>query len=462
MCVATPFVTVPTDDPPIGERRGAPCREAAFVGESFWLGMGTDPASQPRCALESLARAIFRQHTKALAVVGGEGAEIKAAGAGAKAGPGPGPRTGELSGAGPGGKEEVDSDSDLNFDPSRSGAEWWVQVRHAGDGQDEAVSFHWDKDEDLVDDYGVNVHPAISTVTYLTDTGAPTLVLDHRAPLMYEDLDGFRGHVSSGHLSYPRAGKHVAFDGRLLHGAPRELTRAGAAPPGYVRVSFLVNVWLGYKPRGIQRFPEEELGNLGLSPALGPAEERDIERGFSAQALTGDDACAGGGGEGEGQVKRDKKAEEGKGGEGGGNTGVGGRGDSGGGGRAGTFEMLRSRCTPFEACTMLEYKFGETGTEHLLRLPVPLEALAACQAGTSLDRQPVTTWRRREGLGCLVIATYMVGTVLTSHHASLCINHVLSLLNQCDATPRGTLWSCGSAEMHRQMGAWGGRNAQES
>jgi hypothetical protein len=56
----------------------------------------------------------------------------------------------------------------------------------------------WDKDEDLVDDYGVNVHPAISTVTYLTDCGAPTLVLNHRAPMMYEDLDGFRGQVLEG------------------------------------------------------------------------------------------------------------------------------------------------------------------------------------------------------------------------------------------------------------------------
>jgi hypothetical protein len=75
------------------------------------------------CVQESLARAVFRQHTAAAA--GG-------------------------------------------FDPARSGAEWWVQVRHVDDGQGEAVSFHWDKDEDLVDDYGVHVHPAISTVTYIT------------------------------------------------------------------------------------------------------------------------------------------------------------------------------------------------------------------------------------------------------------------------------------------------------
>lgn len=53
---------------------------------------------------------------------------------------------------------------------------------------------------------GVNVHPAISTVTYLTDSGAPTLVLNHRAPILYEDLDGFRGRVLEGYLSYPTVG----------------------------------------------------------------------------------------------------------------------------------------------------------------------------------------------------------------------------------------------------------------
>lgn len=53
---------------------------------------------------------------------------------------------------------------------------------------------------------GVNVHPAISTVTYMTDGGAPTLVLNHRAPILYEDVDGFRGRVLEGYLSYPTVG----------------------------------------------------------------------------------------------------------------------------------------------------------------------------------------------------------------------------------------------------------------
>ena len=75
-------------------------------------------AEPPRCALEALAKSVFEKHT--------EGARG-------------------------------------TFDPLKSGAEWWVQVRPAfevGAGTnpvnyfDQSVSFHWDKDEDVVDEQG--------------------------------------------------------------------------------------------------------------------------------------------------------------------------------------------------------------------------------------------------------------------------------------------------------------------
>ena len=40
----------------------------------------------------------------------------------------------------------------------------------------ETIRFHWDKDEDLVDEQGIAVFPHLSTVTYLTHYGAPTVV----------------------------------------------------------------------------------------------------------------------------------------------------------------------------------------------------------------------------------------------------------------------------------------------
>ena len=255
------------------------CRKC-FVGESFWLAAG----SEPRCALEELARKVFELHVAGI---------------------------------------------DGTWDATKSGAEWWVQVRHEDDGQKEAVSFHWDKDEDLVDDFGVNVHPAISTVTYLTTSGAPTLVLDHVPPMMYEDVEQFRGPVGQGYLSFPKRGKHIAFDGRLLHGAPRELAKPRHVEKGYERVSFLVNIWLNYRPRAIEPFPEEEIGNLGLRgcfPGTSAARARP----------TGD-------------------RPEGVGGD--------------------RYPSTSSRNDRFGDMREFRYDFGETGTEHTLVLPVSIKAL---------------------------------------------------------------------------------------
>ena len=52
----------------------------------------------------------------------------------------------------------------------------------------------------------------------------------------------------------PRVGRHVRFDGRLLHGAPLELLEARGDEAPYVRVTFLVNIWIGHRPRGCARY----------------------------------------------------------------------------------------------------------------------------------------------------------------------------------------------------------------
>ena len=57
-------------------------------------------------------------------------------------------------------------------------------MREPGQG-DETIGLHWDKDEDLVDNQGLNVHPHISTVTYLSDWGSPTLILEKKTPVQY-------------------------------------------------------------------------------------------------------------------------------------------------------------------------------------------------------------------------------------------------------------------------------------
>eukprot|EP00854_Cymbomonas_tetramitiformis_P006931 gene6931-8267_t len=207
--------------------------EAVFVEQSFFL-----PANiSPRTTLEQLAQTIFAFHTEG-----------------------------------------------VNYNQEKSGAEWWVQIRRGGDNE-ESIGFHWDKDEDL----GLIVHPQISTVTYLTDYGAPTLIIDKLPPSDYysspeseeeaevdedgaeEAAEGFGsglyGQVGTGWYSCPRLGKHISFDGRYLHGAPAELL--GEAVPGRLRVSFLVNIWLDYTPTGPEILPDELLPTLRPAGLLG-------------------------------------------------------------------------------------------------------------------------------------------------------------------------------------------------
>lgn len=88
---------------------------------------------------------------------------------------------------------------------------------------------------------GIFVHPRLSTVTYLSDEGAPTVVF----PRAFVSAEGAytATPLPSAMLVPPRVGRHCCFDGRLLHGAPARLC-ASASP--YERITFLVNIWIGH------------------------------------------------------------------------------------------------------------------------------------------------------------------------------------------------------------------------
>jgi len=244
----------------------------------------------PRCTLEQMARDIFRHHTASVC-----------------------------------------------YDPATSGAEWWVQLRpspettgryamhdpgHADNDERHGISFHWDKDEDLRLLCGggtTYVHPHLSTVTYLTALGAPTLVAEgfriHSltgewmpAPAAADwgnDDDNNEEEDSAGggaFISWPRTGKHLSFDGRYLHAAPADLQEPGAfgeqcrvpPPPSkegstttvgvhdgnnnaaeqrrkaaavrqrrrHRRCTFLVNIWLNYKPFNVHPFPDTMIDKM--------------------------------------------------------------------------------------------------------------------------------------------------------------------------------------------------------
>ena len=129
-----------------------------------------------------------------------------------------------------------------------SGAEFWVQRldrrqfrerrrkgSHEERGEDSETNltaadhlpFHFDKDEAALRNSGVWSHPACSTVSYLSSVQCgdlPTVVFDS---VQQEQVE--QGHESTAVqprqacISYPSAGKHLAFRGKYLHGCPLEL-----------------------------------------------------------------------------------------------------------------------------------------------------------------------------------------------------------------------------------------------
>jgi hypothetical protein len=119
-----------------------------------------------------------------------------------------------------------------------------VDEEESVDDDDDEVGLHYDADYGLEDQVPhLLLHPRLATVTYLTSTGAPTVVLDCPSPHSQrqrersehdkavaraksnenEDdvmLSWHGTSVRKAWISHPRVGKHIAFDGRLLHGAP--------------------------------------------------------------------------------------------------------------------------------------------------------------------------------------------------------------------------------------------------
>ena len=185
---------------------------------TLWL--GAEDMEAPNCALEQLAAAIFKHHTK----------------------------------------------SCDDFDPESSGVEWWIQSRDPGTNQ--GLTLHWDKDEDLRIHHGLYAHPQLSTVTYLTE-GAPTVIFDGlTVPAIARHGNGTPAGLSPSpectgvYVSYPKPGKHIAFDGRLLHGVLNDLSPESSKDAR--RVTFLANVWLNHTPKGVTRLPLDAATGFGL------------------------------------------------------------------------------------------------------------------------------------------------------------------------------------------------------
>lgn len=243
--------------------------------ETFWL--DTNNESSSYCELEKLAAMILRQHSAnyLLTMEKQDNSSLTTS-------------------------TKSECSSNLSW-----GAEWWVQVKpvshpdvqqtttaattiprnnNNSNNGSEAVDLHYDKDEVIAECFGIGYFPFISTVTYLTNscTSPPTLIFNIRydessvgpeeSPIISEML-----------ISNPEIGKHIVFDGRLLHGAPshyalrpynnsnnnnhhhcenhnnNEISNNNIACTNEegqeIRITFLVNLWLNHKPAGIFVLP---------------------------------------------------------------------------------------------------------------------------------------------------------------------------------------------------------------
>lgn len=157
--------------------------------------------------------------------------------------------------------------------------EFWTLVLEDDDYYDEEDNDEEDSDDEAIpvidysadhtfeDTYGL-IHPHISTITYLPNDGAPTIILNKESK-SFEDnhetlleVEPFQT-IEQGCLSYPKVGKHLAFDGRLLHGFCDEFFPSNphqAASDKYYGkgIAFLVSIWLDYSPPA-DPLPEEML-----------------------------------------------------------------------------------------------------------------------------------------------------------------------------------------------------------
>lgn len=151
-----------------------------------------------------------------------------------------------------------------------AGAEYWVQRRTASMPKcQRSINWHFDKDEDLFDAADLTVHPLVSTVTYLSCSGAPLVVLG--GPTLEQGPDsadlvpvGAREKLKA-YMVFPEPLRHVAFRGNLLHGCPSEFEKTRGE-----RLSLLVNVWVHHRPLNLRR--------RALPASVSPLDEKRSRR----------------------------------------------------------------------------------------------------------------------------------------------------------------------------------------
>ncbi|GAX19851.1 hypothetical protein FisN_1Lh693 [Fistulifera solaris] len=199
--------------------------------------------------------------------------------------------------------------------PEQSGAEWWTLVMDESeenekeddnededdDEQGDEVGMHFDADYGLEEQApNLLVHPRIATVTYLSDSGAPTVVFNKKSPPP-TNIDSLGGEIRTAWLSQPSVGKHIAFDGRLLHGAPATFfpamqgqhsceleeppNKKVKSEPNKKRYTILVNIWLNHCPLDAEPLDDDIIQQLKVPCAEGKSPSFSWNCSFDATSL---------------------------------------------------------------------------------------------------------------------------------------------------------------------------------
>lgn len=154
-----------------------------------------------------------------------------------------------------------------------AGAEWWVQVRTGS----ESIGFHFDKDEALASNKGIMAHPAISTVTYLSDIGAPTMILNQTTPDGNREIPEI---PQEAYLIYPKSNNHLLFNGNLQHGVVSSAASRTSSTSIKKRVTLLINWWCEKpgEPNAIFLLPKmiQKMG-LAKTPAATSGAKAKVE-----------------------------------------------------------------------------------------------------------------------------------------------------------------------------------------
>jgi hypothetical protein len=137
------------------------------------------------------------------------------------------------------------------------GAEYWVQIRRG----DADGGFHYDKDESAASNKQRMIFPSMSTITYLTDGGAPTVILNQTTNQFGNDE--VPAVPSEGYLSFPVAGKHLHFNGHAQHGVAGPVCQENCEAD---RIVLLVNWWDHVpEPPNCQRMADSQIAQLGFT-----------------------------------------------------------------------------------------------------------------------------------------------------------------------------------------------------